>query len=64
MDSKLRSSTRASPFNCPKFLSSLEEMASGAAIASIAGYMVRQYADRVKIKQRGSTFTLRLHFEQ
>jgi xanthine permease XanP len=52
------------PVQLAESLPSLEEMASGAAIASIAGYMVRQYADRVKIKQRGSTCTIRLHFDQ
>lgn len=43
---------------------SLEDLASGRGVARLSGYMVRQYADRVKVKQRGSTCTLRLHFEQ
>jgi NCS2 family nucleobase:cation symporter-2 len=52
------------PVQLAEEMPTLEELTSSAGIARLSGYMVRRYADRVKIKQRGSTCTLRLHFEQ
>ena len=52
------------PIQLADEMPSLEDLASGSGISRLAGYMVRQYADRVKVKQRGSTCSLRLHFEQ
>ena len=52
------------PIQLSDHMPSLEELGSGQGISMLAGYMVRQYADRVKIKQRGAMCSINLHFEQ
>src|SRR5262245_23533357 len=52
------------PVHLASEMPSVEDLASGAGISSLSGYMVRQYADSVKVKQRGSISSLCLHFEQ
>jgi len=42
---------------------SLDAIASGKGIAALSGYIIRQYSDRVKVKQEGDTCTVFLHFE-
>jgi hypothetical protein len=42
---------------------SLEAIASGQGVAALSGYIVRQYSDRVRVKQDGATCTVYLHFE-
>jgi NCS2 family nucleobase:cation symporter-2 len=41
-----------------------EEMATEEGIAALSGFLIRQYADRVRVKARGSTSSrIQLHFE-
>lgn len=42
---------------------SAEAIASGEGIPALSGYMIRQYSDRVKIRQDGATCAVYLHFE-
>lgn len=41
----------------------VEELSTDAGIAALSGYMIRGYADRVRIKQRGQITRIQLHFE-
>jgi NCS2 family nucleobase:cation symporter-2 len=41
----------------------LEEMGTPAGIAHLAGYVIRQYADRVRIREKNGLCRVQLHFE-
>ena len=41
----------------------LEEMGTQAGVAQLAGYLIRQYADRVKIREKNGLCRVQLHFE-
>ncbi len=41
----------------------LEEMGRQAGVAQLAGYLIRQYADRVKIREKNGLCRAQLHFE-
>ena len=40
-----------------------EELSTEAGIAALSGYMIRGYADRVRIKQRDQLTRIQLHFD-
>lgn len=40
-----------------------EDLATDAGIAALSGFMIRQYADRVRIKSRGLATRIQLHFD-
>jgi hypothetical protein len=41
-----------------------EEMATEEGIAALSGFLIRQYADKVRVKARGSTGSrIMLHFD-
>jgi len=42
---------------------SLEDLGNGRGLAALSGYMIRQHADKVRVKQLGAQCTLQLHFE-
>ena len=42
----------------------IEEIGTQAGIAQLAGYIVRQYADRVKIREKNGLCRVQLHFDQ
>jgi NCS2 family nucleobase:cation symporter-2 len=41
----------------------LEEMGTQAGIAHLAGYIIRQYADRVRIREKNGLCRVQLHFD-
>jgi len=41
----------------------LEEMGTQAGVAHLAGYLIRQYADRVKIREKNGLCRVQLHFD-
>jgi len=51
------------PVELAEEMPDLEAIASGRGIAALSGYIVRQYSDRVRVKQDGETCTVLLHFE-
>lgn len=42
---------------------SLEEMGTQAGVAQLAGYVIRQYADRVRVREKNGACRVELHFE-
>jgi hypothetical protein len=40
-----------------------EEMGTPAGAAQLAGYLIRQYADRVKIREKNGVCRVQLHFD-
>jgi xanthine permease XanP len=42
---------------------SVDDIASGKGIGALSGFIVRQYSDRVRVKQDGDICTVYLHFE-
>ena len=42
---------------------SLEEMGTQAGVAQLAGYLIRQYADRVRIREKNGLCQVLLHFD-
>lgn len=42
----------------------LEEMGTQAGVAHLAGYIIRQYADRVRIREKNGLCRVELHFDQ
>jgi xanthine permease XanP len=52
------------PVELADAMPSVEELMDGSGIARLSGFMVRRYADSVKVKQKGSNCVVRLHFEQ
>ena len=41
----------------------LEEMGTPAGVAQLAGYLIRQYADRVRIREKNGLCRVQLHFD-
>jgi NCS2 family nucleobase:cation symporter-2 len=41
----------------------VEQMATDAGVAQLAGYLIRQYADRVRIRSKNGQSKVQLHFE-
>jgi hypothetical protein len=39
-----------------------EELNTDEGIAALSGFMIRQYADRVRVKSQGSACRILLHF--
>ena len=44
-------------------MTSMEDLGNGRGLAAFSGYMIRQHADKVRLKQRGCDCALQLHFE-
>lgn len=42
---------------------SVEELATDAGVAMLSGFMIRQYANTVRVKSRGPSTRIELHFE-
>ena len=51
------------PIDLSDQMPSLEDLANGGGVGALSGYMIRQYADRVRMKQRSNRCILQLHFE-
>jgi hypothetical protein len=51
------------PLQLTNQMPSLEELASGAGVAALSHYIIRQSADQVKVKQRNGRSVLLMHFE-
>lgn len=41
----------------------IEEMGTPAGVAQLAGYLIRRYADRVRIREKGGVCRIQLHFD-
>ena len=50
------------PLELTDHMPSVEELASGAGIAALSHYLIRQSADQVKVKQRNGRSVVRMHF--
>jgi len=44
-------------------LPTLEELETHDGVAKLSGFMIRQYANQVRVKSRGLTTRIELHFE-
>ncbi|MGA9802644.1 MAG: solute carrier family 23 protein [Terriglobales bacterium] len=51
------------PLELADTVPALEEMGTQAGVAQLAGYLIRQYADRVKIREKNGLCRVQLHFE-
>jgi xanthine permease XanP len=51
------------PLQITNQMPSMEDLASGAGVAALSHYLIRQSADQVKVKQRDGRSVVRLHFE-
>ena len=51
------------PIELADSMPSVEEMGTQAGVAHLAGYMIRQYADRVRIRDKDGVCRVQLHFE-
>lgn len=51
------------PIELADTMPSLEEMGTEAGIAQLAGYVIRQYADRVRVREKNGLCRVQLHFE-
>ena len=51
------------PFELATRPPAVEEMASDAGVAAMSSYLIRQYADRVRMTSRENQSYLKLHFE-
>jgi xanthine permease XanP len=51
------------PLQLTNQMPSFEELASGAGVAALSHYLIRQSADQVKVKQRNGRSVLLMHFE-
>jgi xanthine permease XanP len=51
------------PIDLSAQMPSLEDLANGRGVGALSGYMIHQYADRVRMKQRSGQCILQLHFE-
>lgn len=51
------------PLQLTNQMPSLEELASGAGVAALSHYIIRQSADQVKVKQRNGRSVLLMHFD-
>jgi NCS2 family nucleobase:cation symporter-2 len=51
------------PIDLSAQMPSLEDLANGRGVGALSGYMIHQYADRVRMKQRSGQYILQLHFE-
>ena len=51
------------PLQLTNQMPSLEELASGAGVAALSHYIIRQSADQVKVKQRNDRSILLMHFD-
>jgi NCS2 family nucleobase:cation symporter-2 len=51
------------PLQITNQMPSMEELASGAGVAALSHYLIRQAADQVKVKQRNGRSVVRMHFE-
>lgn len=51
------------PIELADSMPSVEEMGTQAGVAHLAGYMVRQYADRVRIRYKDGACRVQLHFD-
>lgn len=44
-------------------LPSIEQMGTPAGVAQVAGYLIRQYADRVRVREKNGITRVQLHFQ-
>ena len=51
------------PVELAEQMPDMEAIANGSGLPALSGYIVRQYSDRVRVKQDGDTCTVLLHFE-
>jgi NCS2 family nucleobase:cation symporter-2 len=51
------------PIQLADSMPALEEMGTEAGIAQLAGYVIRQYADRVRVREKNGLCRVELHFE-
>ncbi len=51
------------PLEMVKSVPSIEELETDQGIAALSTYMIRQYADRVRVKERNNFCTVLLHFD-
>jgi xanthine permease XanP len=51
------------PIELADSMPSIEEMGTEAGIAHLAGYVIRQYADRVRVREKNGLCRVQLHFE-
>jgi hypothetical protein len=51
------------PIDLSDQMPSLEDLANGRGVGALSGYMIHQYAERVRMKQRSGQCILQLHFE-
>ena len=51
------------PIELADSMPALEEMGTQAGVAHLAGYLIRQYADRVKIREKDGYCRVMLHFD-
>jgi len=51
------------PIELANSMPTLEEMGTQAGVAHLAGYIIRQYADRVRIREKNGLCRVQLHFE-
>jgi xanthine permease XanP len=51
------------PIDLADSMPTLEEMGTPAGVTQLAGYLIRQYADRVKIREKNGFCQVQLHFD-
>ena len=51
------------PVTLSNQMPTMEDLGNGQGVAALSGYMIHQYTDTVRMKQRGQQCTLQLHFE-
>ena len=51
------------PIEIADSMPALEEMGTQAGSAHLAGYLIRQYADRVRIREKNGLCRVQLHFD-
>jgi NCS2 family nucleobase:cation symporter-2 len=52
------------PIELADTMPSIEEMGTAAGTSQLAGYLIRQFADRVRVRERNGMSVVQLHFEQ
>ena len=52
------------PIELAESVPSLEKLATEHGVAQLAGYMIRQYADRVRVREKNGVCKVQLHFDQ
>jgi xanthine permease XanP len=51
------------PIELAESMPALEEMGTQSGVAHLAGYLIRQYADRVRIREKNGVCRVQLHFD-